>query len=51
MDLNKFETKLNTDKLTKDDIRNLLDYTFKLKEENEEMVELLINKGVIKVKS
>ena len=31
MDLNQFETKLNTDKYTKNDIRKLLNYAFKLK--------------------
>lgn len=34
IDLNKFETEFNKDNYTKNDIRKLLNYTFKLKEEN-----------------
>ncbi|MGL4571746.1 MAG: hypothetical protein ACRCVJ_11855 [Clostridium sp.] len=38
MNLNKFETKLNTDNYMKDDVRELLNYAFKLVEENERMI-------------
>lgn len=31
MNLNNFETKLNTDNYTKDDVRRLLNYSFRLK--------------------
>lgn len=41
MDLNLFETKLNKSELNKKDVKNLLDFTFKLKEGNEENEELI----------
>lgn len=41
MNLNKFETKLNIDNYTKDDVRELLNYTFKLKEKNEEIMQII----------
>jgi hypothetical protein len=44
MNLNNFETKLNTNTYTKDDVRDLLNYTFKLKarlEDREERLDLI----------
>ena len=44
MNLNKFETKLNTDDFTKDDVRNLLNFAFQLKaklENREERLKLI----------
>lgn len=44
MNLNKFETKLNTDDFIKDDVRKLLNYAFQLKtrlEDREERLDLI----------
>lgn len=45
MNLNKFETKLNIDNYTKDDVRELLNYAFKLKEKNENIMEEIARKN------
>jgi hypothetical protein len=42
MNLNNFETEFNKDNYTKDNVRELLNYTFQLQANNEELLNMLV---------